>query len=162
MLAFHDAHVEMTMFNVEGPRQPSLDKYLRVLTLLCSRSQVFGPSASQLDVFNGAVLPLVADVCAGLNAAVLAYGATDTGKCVWLGLWNTSEHCTATDRCTWAVIVAGKTFTMQGDTTNPNLFGMIPRALQLVWDTMRSQSRAFRISVSMIEVRAHALLSLLS
>jgi hypothetical protein len=42
---------------------------------------------------------------------------------------------------------------MQGSTHEPDLFGMIPRALQLVWDTMRSQSRPFRISVSMIEVR---------
>ena len=47
---------------------------------------------------------------------------------------------------------AGKTYTMQGNTADPTLFGMIPRALQLVWDTMRSQSRPFRISVSMIEV----------
>ena len=41
--------------------------------------QVFGPSATQADIFEAAVLPVVADVCAGLNAAVFAYGATDTG-----------------------------------------------------------------------------------
>jgi hypothetical protein len=41
--------------------------------------QVFGPAATQHEVFETAVLPVVADVCAGLNAAVFAYGATDTG-----------------------------------------------------------------------------------
>ncbi len=46
---------------------------------------------------------------------------------------------------------------MQGSTLDSELFGMIPRALQLVWDTMRAQSRPFRISVSMIEVRATGL-----
>jgi hypothetical protein len=46
---------------------------------------------------------------------------------------------------------------MQGDTTKPDLVGMIPRALQAVWEIMRSRSQTFRISVSMIEIYNEAL-----
>ncbi len=42
--------------------------------------QVLGPGASQLDVYTRAVRPVVDDVLAGYNGAVLAYGQTGAGK----------------------------------------------------------------------------------
>jgi hypothetical protein len=42
--------------------------------------QSFGPTASQEEVFNTVVRPMVTDVANGLHAAVLCYGANNTGK----------------------------------------------------------------------------------
>ena len=42
--------------------------------------QVFGPDASQKEVFDGVVLPLVGDTCSGLHTAVYTYGGASTGK----------------------------------------------------------------------------------
>ncbi|TGZ32266.1 Zinc finger CW-type PWWP domain protein 1 [Temnothorax longispinosus] len=75
---------------------------------------VFGPSSTQVDVYDTVVSPLLKKVIAGYSCTVFAYGQTGTGK----------------------------TYTMEGDhANNPNLHwqsdtsaGMIPRCLSHLFD----------------------------
>lgn len=78
--------------------------------------RVFGPEASQVDLYD-AVSPVLQDVLAGGNAAVLCYGQTS----------------------------AGKTYTMEG--ANQGEFrGIIPRALEMLLGAAGS-TVSFRMSV---------------
>ncbi|GBG31554.1 Kinesin-like protein [Hondaea fermentalgiana] len=48
--------------------------------LSCGYDKVFGPSATQEDVYIGTVAPSVRSVVEGINCTVFAYGQTGTGK----------------------------------------------------------------------------------
>eukprot|EP00040_Diaphanoeca_grandis_P042545 m.265259 g.265259 ORF g.265259 m.265259 type:complete len:985 (+) comp60945_c0_seq1:182-3136(+) len=56
--------------------------------------RVFDPSATQLDVFEKAVAPIVDQVAAGLSCAIFAYGQTGAGKTHTMrgNLKNDAEH----------------------------------------------------------------------
>lgn len=45
-----------------------------------SFDRIFGSDSSQVQVFQDTALPLIADVLAGYNATIFAYGQTGTGK----------------------------------------------------------------------------------
>lgn len=45
-----------------------------------SFDRIFGSESSQVQVFQDTALPLIADVLAGYNATIFAYGQTGTGK----------------------------------------------------------------------------------
>lgn len=45
-----------------------------------SFDRIFGPDSSQIQVFQDSAYPLIADVLAGYNATIFAYGQTGTGK----------------------------------------------------------------------------------
>ena len=62
--------------------------------------RVFGPSTQQNDVYKSVVGPLIKEVLQGYNCTVFAYGQTGTGK----------------------------TFTMEGIRSNPELKGIIPNS----------------------------------
>lgn len=42
--------------------------------------RVFGMESTQVEVFQESAAPLIADVLAGYNATIFAYGQTGTGK----------------------------------------------------------------------------------
>lgn len=42
--------------------------------------KVYGPEASQVDVFDGAVSPIIEQVIRGMSCAIFAYGQTGSGK----------------------------------------------------------------------------------
>lgn len=48
--------------------------------------QVFGPEASQADVYDSIGAPLVQHVLQGYNGSLLAYGQTRTGKTYTMGI----------------------------------------------------------------------------
>ena len=58
---------------------------------------VFAPDSAQMDVYNRVARPIVENVLEGYNGTIFAYGQTGTGK----------------------------TFTMEGDRTVPELKGTI-------------------------------------
>jgi kinesin family protein 3/17 len=61
---------------------------------------VFGKDSRQVDVYNLTSRPIVDFVCEGYNGTIFAYGQTGTGK----------------------------TFTMEGVRSNPELKGIIPNS----------------------------------
>lgn len=53
----------------------------------------FGPTASQDEVYESCVLPLVESLLDGYNATVFCYGQTGSGKTYTLGGGNLGELC---------------------------------------------------------------------
>ncbi|XP_077260727.1 kinesin-like protein Klp61F isoform X3 [Temnothorax americanus] len=103
---------------------------------------VFGPSSTQVDVYDTVVSPLVKEVIAGYNCTVFAYGQTGTGK----------------------------TYTMEGDRAdNPNLHwqsdtsaGMIPRCLSHLFDELQLlENQQYTVRVNFLELYNEELIDLL-
>ena len=69
---------------------------------------VYGPKATQEDIFHNVALPLVHDVLNGINGTIFAYGQT----------------------------ASGKTYTMEGDLSISNLNGIIPRIIHALYNTI--------------------------
>lgn len=59
--------------SVLGPRSVGLEKMFQF-------DAAFGPYASQREIFETMVHPVVEEVLAGYNCTVFAYGQTGTGK----------------------------------------------------------------------------------
>lgn len=71
---------------------------------------VFTAFSSQEEVFDATLKPIIRDVMDGNESTVFAYGQTGTGK----------------------------THTMEGDLSNPNHHGIIPRASKAIFDRLKS------------------------
>lgn len=105
--------------------------------------QVFGPSATQADVYERVVEPIVDEVLEGYNCTVFAYGQTGTGK----------------------------THTMEGRRDDDVLgvedrrlaenAGIIPRAVKQVFDHLRNLTDEHSVRVSHLELYNEQLTDLL-
>jgi len=96
---------------------------------------VFGPYATQNDVYQAAIGPIVDEVLQGYNCTVFAYGQTGTGK----------------------------THTMEGVLDDPELQGMIPRAVSTIFDSLNTMEETeFTVKVSFLELYNEELQDLLS
>ena len=85
--------------------------------------QVFTAQSDQADVFAN-VRPMIGDVMKGYEATVFAYGQTGTGK----------------------------THTMEGSLERPELYGVIPRSAQAIFETLRQpRYRDERVTCSCLE-----------
>ena len=71
-----------------------------------SFDKVFGQYSTQREVFNSMVAPVVDEVMQGFNCTVFAYGQTGTGK----------------------------THTMEGNVTDPEQMGIIPRSFKHIFN----------------------------
>ena len=81
------------------------------------------PSASQSDVYQAAVRPIVEDVLRGYNGTVMAYGQTGTGK----------------------------TFTLSS--IQPSAIGMVPRALAEVFSAVAADpAHEYTVVMSYIQI----------
>lgn len=103
--------------------------------------RAFAPNASQLQVYQEVVSPLIEEVLNGYNCTVFAYGQTGTGK----------------------------THTMVGEHTgsdthwqNDPLAGIIPRALSQLFDELRLTNTEYTVRVSYLELYNEELFDLLS
>ncbi|KAK3912048.1 Kinesin-like protein KIF11-A [Frankliniella fusca] len=102
--------------------------------------RVFGPSASQREVYHNVVEPFISDVLAGFNCTVFAYGQTGSGK----------------------------TFTMEGDFATQKLLslesnaGLIPRAMCALFDELRVLQAEYTVRISLMELYNEELYDLLS
>lgn len=100
---------------------------------------VFGPSSTQVDVYNTVVSPLLKEVIAGYSCTVFAYGQTGTGK----------------------------TYTMEGDRVNSSTWqsdmsGMIPRSLSHLFDELQLlENQQYTVRVSFLELYNEELIDLL-
>lgn len=104
---------------------------------------VFGPDASQADVYEGIVEPIVDEVLQGYNCTVFAYGQTGTGKT------HTMEGRRGAD-------MVG--FEERRLAENA---GIIPRAVKQVFDHLRSITDEHSVRVSHLELYNEQLSDLL-
>ncbi|KAM1196935.1 hypothetical protein ACFX2I_008602 [Malus domestica] len=105
--------------------------------------KVFGPNAQQRDLYDQAVIPIVHEVLEGFNCTIFAYGQTGTGK----------------------------TYTMEGECkrakTGPNgelppEAGVIPRAVQQIFDTLEGQNAEYSVKVTFLELYNEEITDLLA
>ncbi|KAK3043529.1 hypothetical protein RJ639_002108 [Escallonia herrerae] len=105
--------------------------------------KVFGPSAQQKDLYEQAVIPIVNEVLEGFNCTIFAYGQTGTGK----------------------------TYTMEGECKRsksgpngelPPEAGVIPRAVQQIFDTLEGQNAEYSVKVTFLELYNEEITDLLA
>ncbi|GMI96676.1 hypothetical protein like AT2G36200 [Hibiscus trionum] len=105
--------------------------------------KVFGPSAQQKDLYEQAVVPIVNEVLEGFNCTIFAYGQTGTGK----------------------------TYTMEGECKRaksgptgglPADAGVIPRAVQQIFDTLEGQNAEYSVKVTFLELYNEEITDLLA
>ncbi|KAK1562399.1 hypothetical protein Q3G72_011209 [Acer saccharum] len=105
--------------------------------------KVFGPTAQQKDLYEQAVVPIVNEVLEGFNCTIFAYGQTGTGK----------------------------TYTMEGECkkakSGPNgelplEAGVIPRAVQQIFDTLEGQNAEYSVKVTFLELYNEEITDLLA
>lgn len=95
---------------------------------------VYGPNATQQNIYDETVRPLVSSVLEGFNCCVFAYGQTGTGK----------------------------TYTMEGVRGDPEDKGIIPRAFEQIWAHInRAQNMNFLVAASYLEIYMEELRDLL-
>lgn len=87
---------------------------------------VFGHNSKQMDVYNLAARPIVENVLEGYNGTIFAYGQTGTGK----------------------------TFTMEGVRTVPELKGIIPNSFAHIFGHIAKaeEGKKFLVRVSYLEI----------
>ncbi|XP_049887934.1 kinesin-like protein Klp61F [Pectinophora gossypiella] len=103
--------------------------------------RAFGPNVQQVEVYKEVVSPLIAEVLAGYNCTVFAYGQTGTGKTHTMVGENSGEGTT------WQ---------------NDPLAGIIPRALSQLFDELRISNTEYNVRVSYLELYNEELCDLLS
>ncbi|KAL1916257.1 uncharacterized protein VTP21DRAFT_5874 [Calcarisporiella thermophila] len=100
---------------------------------------VFGPEADQEVIFNDVVAPILEEVMKGYNCTIFAYGQTSTGK----------------------------TYTMEGDldivdSQLSSSAGIVPRALQSLFNTLEAEQADYLVRASFIELYNEEMKDLLS
>ncbi|CAM9924291.1 unnamed protein product, partial [Ectocarpus sp. 6 AP-2014] len=95
---------------------------------------VFGPFASQEEVFVSTVEPIVREMLQGFSTTVFAYGQTGTGK----------------------------THTMEGDITSAEGMGVIPRSVHAIFDYLDGISADYTVRTSFLELYNEELADLLA
>ncbi|KAK4342960.1 hypothetical protein RND71_038776 [Anisodus tanguticus] len=102
--------------------------------------KVCGPSSQQKDFYDQSVAPLVNEALEGYTCTIFAYGQTGTGK----------------------------TYTMEGEAVKEKNgefhknAGVIPRAVQQIFDILESQKAEYSMKVAYIEIYNEEITDLLS
>ncbi|PWA73788.1 kinesin motor domain-containing protein [Artemisia annua] len=105
-----------------------------------SFDKVFGPGSKQKDLYDQVVDPIVKEALEGYNWTIFAYGQTGTGK----------------------------TYTMEGEggkTKNGEFHedvGVIPRAVEQLFDTLEAQNAEYSMKVTYIELYNEEITDLLA
>lgn len=86
--------------------------------------QVFGQYTRQEELFKACIQPIIHEVFKGFNCTVFAYGLTGTGK----------------------------TYTMEGDLNDPKEYGVIPRAVNKIFQHLEKANDDYNIRVSFLEL----------
>ena len=105
--------------------------------------QVYGPDATQQDVYEGLVEPIVEEVLQGYNCTVFAYGQTGTGK----------THTMEGRRDDDMIGVAERRLAANA--------GIIPRSVKQIFDHLRNLTDEHSVRVSHLELYNEQLTDLL-
>ncbi|XP_065192323.1 kinesin-like protein KIF3B isoform X1 [Sycon ciliatum] len=96
---------------------------------------IYDWDSKQQDLYDETFSPLVESVLQGYNGTILAYGQTGTGK----------------------------TWTMEGDRTDPTLCGVIPNSFKHIFDHInRSEDEQYLVRASYLEIYQEQIRDLLS
>ncbi|KAG9305977.1 hypothetical protein G9A89_009301 [Geosiphon pyriformis] len=98
--------------------------------LIYSFNSCYGPASTQADIFDADVRPMLNSVFRGMNTTIFAYGVTGSGK----------------------------TFTMQGTSSEP---GIIPRTVQTLFKIKAKSKMILEYSLSYIEIYKEIIYDLL-
>lgn len=110
------------------------DKSARKARLTYSFDNVYTAFSTQEEVFDQTMLPVFDDVLQGYESTVFAYGQTGTGK----------------------------TYTVEGDLSNPDLHGVIPRSAFTIFDRLKSSLyTSYKVTCSYLEIYNEELSDLL-
>ena len=106
--------------------QPKKDIMMDTPAKCFTFDTVFAPEVKQVDVYNRVARPIVNNVLEGYNGTIFAYGQTGTGK----------------------------TFTMEGDRTVPELKGIIPNSFAHIFGHIAKSGdeKNFLVRVSYLEI----------
>ncbi|MCO5586466.1 hypothetical protein L7F22_040406 [Adiantum nelumboides] len=103
--------------------------------------KVFGQQAQQKDLYDQAISPIVNEVLEGFNCTIFAYGQTGTGK----------------------------TYTMEGAARKSKIVGelpaeagVIPRAVEQIFQTLESQKAEYSMKVIFLELYNEEITDLLA
>ncbi|XP_004530270.1 kinesin-like protein Klp68D [Ceratitis capitata] len=103
-------------------------------TKMFTYDAAYDAGATQINLYNEVVFPLVSSVLDGFNGCIFAYGQTGTGK----------------------------TFTMEGVRGHEELQGIIPRTFEQIWlHINRTENFQFLVDVSYLEIYMEELRDLL-
>lgn len=91
--------------------------------------KVFGQLSSQEDVYKDSALQIVNDVLDGYNGTVVVYGQTGTGK----------------------------TYTLEGSVENAKNKGIIPRAINTIFESLKKRGAEFNVKVSSVQIYGEVL-----
>ena len=99
-------------------------------------TRVFQPDTDQVEVYEEVMVPILDDVMSGINAAVMCYGQTSSGK----------------------------TYTMEGDLNHPVRQGIVPRAMRDLFMRMAEAPAelTFDVFCSYIEIYQEKIYDLLA
>jgi kinesin family protein 11 len=86
--------------------------------------QVYGQYSTQEEVFRESILPIINEVLMGFNCTVFAYGQTGTGK----------------------------THTMEGEMSSGEHAGIIPRSLNMLFETLSKTAAEYSVRLSFLEL----------
>jgi kinesin family protein 11 len=86
--------------------------------------EVFGMYSTQQEVFDSIVRPVLEECLCGFNCTMFAYGQTGTGK----------------------------THTMEGDITNPDDAGIIPRCAEAIFEKLNKMNYDYNVRISYLEI----------
>eukprot|EP01071_Lankesteria_metandrocarpae_P010649 Lankesteria_metandrocarpae@DN5361_c0_g1_i1.p1 len=115
--------------------------------------------ATQEDVFHSHILPIVDEVLQGFNCTIFAYGQTGTGKTYTMegdvAVRPLSIDCSTQLTGSTVVPVSGKYTLSKGA-------GIIPRAVQRVFDCLEKQNAEYSVKVSYLEIYNEELHDLLN
>jgi len=99
-----------------------------------SFDNVFTAFSTQEEVFEATVKPVIMDVMRGFESTVFAYGQTGTGK----------------------------THTMEGSLSSPELYGVIPRSAQAIFELLKQpRYKEHKVTCSYLEIYNEELRDLL-
>ena len=106
--------------------QPKKDVTMDTPAKCFTFDTVFAPDVKQVDVYNRVARSIVNNVLEGYNGTIFAYGQTGTGK----------------------------TFTMEGDRTVPELKGIIPNSFAHIFGHIAKSGdeKNFLVRVSYLEI----------
>lgn len=131
----------LEVVEVSAPKEILVKQTFDSKTKKFTFDRSFGPDSLQSEVYGSVVAPMIQEVLAGYNCTVFAYGQTGTGK----------------------------TYTMIGEEPETKTFvdddntsGIIPRALNHLFDELRLSELEFSMRVSYLELYNEELCDLLS
>ena len=123
---------------------------------------IFGMESTQADVFQNTAGALIVDVLSGYNATILAYGQSGTGKVSLYDVANVvlcelGAQLSLTRSSIFLFAFSSntkQTHTMEGDVQSEENKGIIPRAVDALFDgvTEADENMEFTFKVSYVEI----------